>query len=232
MNAAVTFENRPFHPRCIPMWGFSCYLPEYRVLFDTGSNGAVLLKNMEVMGISPRDIEAVVLSHFHWDHTGGLLDLLQIHGEKRVYIHSGFSMTFAGEAQGLGAQVFVEDDPVEVLPGVVTTGAMAGAMEEQGLLVKGDRGWTLFTGCAHPGIVSMATRATDMVGEPLYMVMGGFHLGGLSSGEVAGVARQLLTLGVSLVAPCHCTGDQAIETFAGIFGKRCLSVGVGMVLEI
>jgi 7,8-dihydropterin-6-yl-methyl-4-(beta-D-ribofuranosyl)aminobenzene 5'-phosphate synthase len=232
LNLAVTFENRPFHPRCIPMWGFSCYLPQYRVLFDTGSNGAVLLKNMEVLGISPRDIEAIVLSHFHWDHTGGLLDLLQIHGEKRVFVHSAFSMTFAGEAQGLGAQVLVEDDPVEVLPGVMTTGALEGPVKEQGLLVKGDMGWTLLTGCAHPGIIPMAEVATDLAGESLYLVMGGFHLMGLSSREVARVVRRLLDLEVSLVAPCHCTGDEAIETFAGILGGRCMSVGVGMVLEI
>ncbi len=231
MDLKVVFENRPYHPRCVPMWGFSCYVPRYEILFDTGSSGAVLLHNMEVMGVSPRQVRRVVLSHFHWDHTGGLLDLLQASGDKEVFLHSAFSLTFAGEAEHLGARVLVEDGPVEIEPGVMTTGAMEGPMEEQGLLVKGDRGWSLFTGCAHPGIVSMVEKAMDLVQDSLYLVVGGFHLLHLPVDQVASVARRLLSLEVALVAPCHCTGEEAMETFAGIYGKRCVPVGAGSILE-
>jgi len=228
----VVFENHPHHPRCIPMWGFSCYIPRYRILFDTGSNGAVLLRNMEVLDIPPEEIETIVLSHFHWDHTGGLLDLLQTHGDKEVIIHSAFSITFASEAENLGARILIEDHPREILPGAMTTGSLKGPMWEQGLLVRGDEGWALLTGCAHPGISSMVTTATKLTGEPLYLVMGGFHLLNLTPQEVAKVARELLDLGVTSIGPCHCTGDQAIETFSGIYEKGCISVGVGLEVEV
>ncbi len=232
MTIKVVFENRPHHPRCIPMWGFSCYIPQYKLLFDTGSTGAVLLRNMEILEITPSEIERIVLSHFHWDHTGGLLDLLQLHGQKEVFLHSDFSLTFASEAENLGARVVIEDRPKELTPGAITTGVLTGPLIEQGLLVHGPKGWVLLTGCAHPGIVTMVKAATEVAKEPVYLVMGGFHLLGLSPSQVAGVARQLLSLDVALVAPCHCTEDKAIETFAGIYGERCLLVGAGSVMEV
>ncbi len=49
---------------------------ECRVLFDTGPNYSVLRNNCEVMGIDMNKIDAIVLSHGHYDHTGGLLELL------------------------------------------------------------------------------------------------------------------------------------------------------------
>lgn len=47
-----------------------------RILFDTGQSGAVLLHNLNLLGIDPITIDAVALSHAHYDHTGGLPALL------------------------------------------------------------------------------------------------------------------------------------------------------------
>ncbi len=55
-------------------------------LFDTGS-GRTLLHNLEVLGCDPDQITAVVLSHGHADHVGGLLPLLQRIGPRTVYAH-------------------------------------------------------------------------------------------------------------------------------------------------
>ncbi len=49
----------------------------HSVLLDTGYNPATMLHNMAQLNVDPGTIEAVVLSHGHMDHTGGLTRLLE-----------------------------------------------------------------------------------------------------------------------------------------------------------
>ena len=56
------------------------------VLFDTGQ-GATLLHNARRMNKNLADVKKVVISHGHYDHTGGLLPLLKECGSKTVFAH-------------------------------------------------------------------------------------------------------------------------------------------------
>jgi 7,8-dihydropterin-6-yl-methyl-4-(beta-D-ribofuranosyl)aminobenzene 5'-phosphate synthase len=74
--------------------GFSLLL-EYesnKILFDTGQTDAVI-HNLSLLKVHPSEIDTVVLSHGHYDHTGGLFHILQ-HGRKRypLYAHSDIFM--------------------------------------------------------------------------------------------------------------------------------------------
>lgn len=70
--------------------GFACLIDcrAGRILFDSG-RGETLLPNLKVLGVDPASIEAIVLSHGHDDHTGGLLPLLKTIGPRPVYAHPG-----------------------------------------------------------------------------------------------------------------------------------------------
>jgi 7,8-dihydropterin-6-yl-methyl-4-(beta-D-ribofuranosyl)aminobenzene 5'-phosphate synthase len=62
---------------------------EHRVLFDTGLSPDSMVENMRRLGHSPKDIEAVVLSHGHFDHTTGMDGLIRTLGRVNlpVYLH-------------------------------------------------------------------------------------------------------------------------------------------------
>ena len=53
----ILFDNYKVCDECQSLWGFSAYLEEYKLLFDTGSNGRVLLKNMRHLNIDVNEIE-------------------------------------------------------------------------------------------------------------------------------------------------------------------------------
>ncbi|WP_421847822.1 MBL fold metallo-hydrolase [Novosphingobium sp.] len=58
-------------------WGYAALVEVdgRRILFDTGANPDIVLKNAEALNIDLSNVEDVVISHFHGDHTGGLITL-------------------------------------------------------------------------------------------------------------------------------------------------------------
>jgi 7,8-dihydropterin-6-yl-methyl-4-(beta-D-ribofuranosyl)aminobenzene 5'-phosphate synthase len=78
MRITIVYDNQA-HPGLKSDWGFSCLVEaEERILFDTGPTGEELIFNMDRLGIQTRSISKVVVSHNHWDHTGGLETLLKM----------------------------------------------------------------------------------------------------------------------------------------------------------
>lgn len=59
---------------------------DVRILFDTGQ-GMVLQHNAKMLGIPLASVDSIVLSHGHYDHTGGLADVLNIANSPKVYAH-------------------------------------------------------------------------------------------------------------------------------------------------
>jgi len=51
--------------------------PKFSILMDTGQSPDILLRNMEILGVSLEKLDAIFLSHGHYDHTGGLLGVLK-----------------------------------------------------------------------------------------------------------------------------------------------------------
>jgi len=56
------------------------------ILFDTGQSD-LLLKNAEILNIDLASADAIVLSHGHYDHTGGLASVLEIAPKAKIYLH-------------------------------------------------------------------------------------------------------------------------------------------------
>jgi len=111
--------------------------PDGDILFDTGQ-GAALVRNAVRMGVDWKRITSIVLSHGHYDHTGGLAGVLAETGARPVFAHpSAFVPKYSkktGELrsvgmpacretlEGAGMQLRTCTAPVEVAPGVLATG--------------------------------------------------------------------------------------------------------------
>ena len=69
----VFYDNHEGADGMRSAWGFSCLVEGFSetVLFDTGGDGEVLLHSMAVCGVDPETVDVLVISHNHWDHTGG-----------------------------------------------------------------------------------------------------------------------------------------------------------------
>ncbi len=209
-------------------WGFACLVSgrEKTVLFDTGKDGEILLSNMQALGIRSDDIDMVVLSHAHSDHTGGLLHVVTRSPAVAVYHPVSLSAGVIKRAQAAGAHLRAVEASVVIGQGLRIIGPL-GSPAESALLVDTPRGHVLVTGCAHPGVVEMATAAADVVDGPVYAVIGGFHLLSHSAGRVDQIIRALKDLGVERCGPAHCTGEAATAQMRAAFGEGFIETGVG-----
>lgn len=140
VSITILVENTTPVPNLLGEYGFSCLLTvdDRSLLFDTGSARA-LFHNSKVLGISLAEIEEVVISHGHFDHTGALLPLLEQYGKKKIYAHSRLLMPrlfpldngklkkigspFSHkELEQAGAEFVFVDHFAEILPGVYISG--------------------------------------------------------------------------------------------------------------
>lgn len=118
-----------------------------RVLFDTGASGTVLAHNARALGVDLRDVDVLVLSHGHNDHTGGLGAVLDARPDLPIYAHDtilrprysrrGEQYVEIGIPQALKermarAHLYLHHKPVQVLPRVWTTGGIMRREETEG----------------------------------------------------------------------------------------------------
>jgi 7,8-dihydropterin-6-yl-methyl-4-(beta-D-ribofuranosyl)aminobenzene 5'-phosphate synthase len=234
LSITVVYDNNPYTEGLITDWGFSCFIrgTEKTILFDTGGDGALLLDNMKKLNIAPEEIDIIVISHIHGDHTGGLFDILKENGDVTCYLPQSFPSSYRENAQGYGATVIEVSEPVQICSQVYSTGEMGISIKEQSLVIETEKGSIVITGCAHPGIVQIVEQAKTMVEDDILFVMGGFHLGGASTARLQGIISQFRNLGVKYVGPCHCSGDTARELFEQEYGINFILVGLGKVITI
>lgn len=111
------------------------------VLVDVAQNSSALLENMHMLDITPSSIDAVVLTHCHYDHTQGLAKVLRKIGKKDIPVigHPDiFRPNFItnpylrpvgvmdgdrqADIENSGGSLYLTKNPLEIMPGLFTTG--------------------------------------------------------------------------------------------------------------
>jgi 7,8-dihydropterin-6-yl-methyl-4-(beta-D-ribofuranosyl)aminobenzene 5'-phosphate synthase len=213
MKVTILYDNDSYNSKLVSAWGFSCLIElddSTKLMFDTGGDGGILLGNMRVLGVKPGEIESVVLSHLHGDHTGGLKRLLEANPKIKVFAPAGFRDKSAIK------NFEAIDGAIEIYGGVFSTGVLMGI--EQSLVIKTSKGILVIVGCSHPGVENILDVA-EKYGS-VYGIIGGFH--GFSD------FKRLKDL--SLIAPCHCTRYK--KEIKHIYRDKCSDCSVGKNFSI
>jgi len=212
VKVSIIYDNEVWQPGLEAAWGFSCLVEVdgRRLLFDTGGQGTILLKNMQILNLDPRSISEIFISHGHWDHLGGLADLLRLNPDVRVYLPG--SCPRPKEAQG----VISVQGPLEISENLFSTGELPD--EEQSLVVKTSTGLAVICGCSHPGVGTILKTASRF--GRVAALIGGLH----------GFQDYELLADLELICPCHCTQHQA-EIMAR-YPETAIKGGAGRVIEI
>ena len=229
IHLTVVYDNNAYKESLQTDWGFSCFIQgmEKSILFDTGSNGNILFENMEKLGIHPRDIDLVFLSHNHKDHTGGLSTLLQFNPKIEVWLPKFFPQDFKEQILTASTSLVEVEGHQEICDGAFTTGVIEGWIKEQSLVLDSKQGLIVVTGCAHPRLINILPKVRDMFGDNIHLVLGGFHLAGFQKDEIQEVIDMLNALKIQKIGPCHCTGDKAIRMLAKEYAENFIKAGAG-----
>ena len=212
MKVTIVYDNTAFREDLQSDWGFSCLVEVEnvpRILFDTGTDGRILLSNMGKLGIDPSLIEEVFISHSHLDHTGGIPEFLKVNQKAKFYVPPSFSGPKNREVISMPKASKIHES-------VFSTGELDRIEQSMGIIT--DKGIVVIDGCSHPYMGHILGTARQF-GE-IYGIIGGLH--GFSEFE--------LFKALQLICPTHCTQHKA--ELKRLYPERCIEGGAGRIIEI
>jgi len=244
MNVTVLTENsagRSYNQDCLAEWGLSLHLEVggVRILFDSGHKGT-FSQNAKALGVDLDKTDFIVLSHHHWDHTGGLR-FYKFKAKKKLITHPRVPETVMNEQSlDLAAdfELTTSKKPVEFSPGIYFLGEIPrhtgfekgkykdDAMpDDTAIAIKTANGAIVVTGCSHAGVVNICEYAKKVTGQNLRGVMGGFHLFEDDPAAIDGAVDYFRRESCEFLFPMHCVDHAAMSKFYDTFKVRKYGAG-------
>jgi len=207
-------------------WGLSILLEYngYRLLFDTGCSGEDLLYNMNKFGIDIKSFKDIIISHDHWDHTGGIFSILNKHNKKVLHVGESFSKKFAYEIERRGALIKRDSLCRQIHENIFISNELPGLKNEQVLIINHKNNSIILAGCSHPKIEEFSKNVYLKFKKDIILI-GGFHMFSLSKQEINERINQLKEIKIKRVYPLHCTGELAAKLFLQNFDTELKKAG-------
>jgi 7,8-dihydropterin-6-yl-methyl-4-(beta-D-ribofuranosyl)aminobenzene 5'-phosphate synthase len=227
-----------------------------KLLFDFGQTEA-FAENAEKLGIDLSEADVAVLSHGHYDHSGGLERFLQLNKTAPVYISryafrphfnaDGKDIGVAAELRGIDRLILTQDRmdlggdmtllscndlgrpyPTDAY-GLKEYDRPDEFLHEQYLLVEENGKRIVLSGCSHKGILNIAGWLQPDV------LIGGFHFMKLdpeTDREILKDAAEKLLQTGAVYYTGHCTGAAQYDYLKTIMGDRLQALTTGMFMDI
>jgi 7,8-dihydropterin-6-yl-methyl-4-(beta-D-ribofuranosyl)aminobenzene 5'-phosphate synthase len=219
------------------------------LLFDAGPAAATFTRNAQILGVDFAAIEAVVLSHGHWDHAGGLVAAIEAIAAKRgkgnveCYMHPGMYRQRATrrpdgelyvneivpgprELEAAGAHVVNTREPQVLCGGAFHVSGEIPRVTSYEVGVPNHLTRSADGQAWEPDPLIMDERAT-FPQVPLHGAMGGLHLSGINEAVIPQTIADLEGFALGMLAPGHCTGWRALAAMAAKFGAELVPSAVG-----
>jgi 7,8-dihydropterin-6-yl-methyl-4-(beta-D-ribofuranosyl)aminobenzene 5'-phosphate synthase len=225
-----------------------------KILWDSGHSD-VFLKNAKQLGLNiQNDVKKVVLSHGHWDHGDGLLNL----SEKELILHpTCFTKRFRKRDHSLVGLSFNEDEakkhfsltftksPLKITDNLLFLGEIPRKTpfesqttpfefsdysddfitDDSSLVAISDNKLVIITGCSHSGICNICEYAKQVTGiNNIKAVIGGFHLK-LQNEQTYKTIEYFKDNHIETLLPSHCTDLPALSLFYKNFNIKQVKTG-------
>lgn len=122
-------ENKTEHSRMLAEHGLSIYIEAdgKKILFDAGATD-IVIHNAQVMGVDLTDIDMAVVSHGHYDHTGGFPAFCDLNDKAPIYIHKDAFRDSYG---------FREGKPEDEKSGIIWSEEQKAALKDRLIFTEG-----------------------------------------------------------------------------------------------
>lgn len=223
-----------------------------KILFDTGYSDVFVL-NANKMNININEINTIVLSHGHNDHTGGLVHLLNLKQNIDVYGHPNVDELKKHDNHILSSPITLDKlpsnysvhktkQPTKISNNITYLGEIERTIQplrklgddplfdDSAMVYENDEGIFIITACSHSGICNIVNQAKKITGKNHILgIIGGFHL--LNNPEVTKeVCEYFKNENIDMLYPCHCTDLKAKIELSKV--KPIQEIGVGFEINI
>ena len=226
-------------------WGFSALISHAgkQVLFDTGFSD-VWQRNADHAGLDLERVDVIALSHFHRDHTRGLLshrfktrkplvahprvltavldtDDAQIIADYAA-IQAVMQRDFDVQTTSASRQIVPDGWFLGEIPRVTTfekgTFFDDPMEDDTALAFATKKGAVVVSGCSHAGICNICEHAKAVTGQRLYAVIGGFHMMHAEDPPVADTIAYFKREAPEVLLPMHCIDFHYMVQFSNELG--------------